>query len=213
MNIVIYVEGGGNSADQRKEIRYAFQALIEPERKRAREQGYGFQILPCGGRQQTFDRFNEYHDRDSVALLLVDSEDPIACGPDAVLDGAVRKQHLIERDKWASLASCDGINIHLMTQTMETWIVADPEGLQKFYGNGFLPTKLPRRQDLEEHAKSDVALDLAAATAKTSKRSYHKINHVRGIFECLDRSKIETKCRRFAFFVARLDQLLKPPHA
>jgi len=43
-----------------------------------------------------------------------------------------------------------------MVQCMETWIVADPEAVKKYYGAGFKAEKVPKRENLEEEPKSQI---------------------------------------------------------
>lgn len=84
-----------------------------------------------------------------------------------------------------------------MVQVMETWIVADTDALEKYYGRGFRPNQLPRRQDLEEVSKESVATALERTTAETTKGTYHKIRHASDLLARLDPKRVKERCRHF----------------
>ena len=85
--------------------------------------------------------------------------------------------------------------IHLMAQTMETWILADSEALAKYYGQNFAPNALPKSDDLERVSKADVEQALKRATQKTQKGAYHKIKHASDLLKRIDPEKARKKCR------------------
>jgi hypothetical protein len=64
-----------------------------------------------------------------------------------------------------------------MAQAMESWLLADPDSLKKYYGNGFGENALRSNPHVEEIPKSDVLSRLKAATKTTKKREYHKTGH------------------------------------
>lgn len=101
--------------------------------------------------------------------------------------------HLVARDGWNFQGVNDNL-IHLMVQTMETWIVADPEALRAYYGQGFRPNALPRHQNLEEVNKSDIKQALDLATQGTQKSKYHKIKHARALLERINPMTVREKC-------------------
>jgi hypothetical protein len=82
-----------------------------------------------------------------------------------------------------------------MAQTMETWIIADPDALSAYYGHTFRKNVLPRAQNLEAVAKDDVAKALAEATRDTQKGSYHKIRHASDLLKQIDPAKVQKRCR------------------
>lgn len=55
--IAIYVEGGGDSAQQKAELRQGLDALLHEQKQAARDKRLGWKTIPGGGRQQTFDAF------------------------------------------------------------------------------------------------------------------------------------------------------------
>ena len=81
-----------------------------------------------------------------------------------------------------------------MVQTMETWIVADPEALGAYYEQGFQRDALPRHQNLEEVGKDDIAEALDRATQGSEKGKYHKIHHARALLQCIDPARVRRRC-------------------
>ena len=82
-----------------------------------------------------------------------------------------------------------------MVQTMETWIIADRAALRDYYGQNFRENVLPRRQNLEEVGKNDVAEGLRSATVGTQKGAYHKIRHARHLLQLIDPMTVRERCR------------------
>ncbi len=73
-----------------------------------------------------------------MIVLLVDAEEPVRGSP---------VDHLKARDGW-DIHEADQDTIHLMTQMMETWIIADPGALCTYYGKGFRENALPKASNL-----------------------------------------------------------------
>lgn len=96
-----------------------------------------------------------------------------------------------------------------MTQTMETWIAADPEALHTFYGQGFNSNALPKRQKLDDEDRHALSSALAVATSKTKKGSYHKIHHASALLSKVRPEKLAVRCTSFRVFTEWLDQLLQ----
>jgi hypothetical protein len=203
--IAIYVEGGGDgkgSSHNKRELRQGFDVLFQRQKHAAQSKRLGWQLMPCGSRNQAFHAF--YHDlqqadKNTLLVLLVDSEDPIGLETKNATDAnaKARVQHLTNRDPW-DLATTDPQQVHLMVQCMEAWIVADPEALADFYGKSFYANKLPSRQNLEEEPKPEVLDKLKKATKKTQKGEYAKIKHAAKLLEQIDPAKIAKRCSRFS---------------
>lgn len=211
--IAIYVEGGGDTAQQRANIRMGFDELFKVQKQAAQEKRLGWNLVPSGSRNKTYDKFIWALDQsgdETLCVLLVDSEDPIVAetkgNPDE--NAQIRTRHLMERDKW-ELNAVDAHPIHLMVQCMETWIVADPETLTAFYGQGFQTKSLPVRKNLEEEPKQAIYAKLAQATRGTGKGEYAKINHARQLLAKIDASKVAARCSHFATFTGWLDEQIK----
>jgi hypothetical protein len=77
-----------------------------------------------------------------------------------------------------------------MVQVMESWFLADPEALTRYYREGFAINALKKNPKVEEIPKDDVLKCLKQATRKTKKRAYHKTGHAPGILELLDSNKV-----------------------
>jgi hypothetical protein len=101
--------------------------------------------------------------------------------------------------------------VHLMVQCMEAWIVADPEALESFYGQGFARGALPARRNLEEQPKGDVSRKLSAATKHTAKGEYKKIGHASKLLQRLDTRKLAVRCPRFTTLTRWLTSVIKGP--
>ncbi len=92
-------------------------------------------LAPCGSRNEAFKSFKRAvrEVKDSTVVLWVDSEDPVI---------GTLGTHVTGREKWDVTEISNEI-LHLMIQTMETWIVSDPEAMSKYYGRGFRPNTIP----------------------------------------------------------------------
>ena len=145
-----------------------------------------WRVVCCGPREQAFRRFkNTLQDGgDSVVVLLVDSEEAVATTPIT---------HLQARDGW-NMGGIDGSSVHLMVQTMEAWIVADPSALRRYYGQRFNAGALPGATDLEGVRKSDLLTSLRQATRQTQKGTYHKIRHAGDLLHRIDSETVKARC-------------------
>jgi hypothetical protein len=143
-------------------------------------------------------------------VQLVDSEDPISALSDNTnADSTACVAHLTQRDKW-DLASVPANQVHLMIQCMETWIVAAPDALARFYGQHFGGNYLPTRLNLEDECKRDIhaKLDKATSDRKITKGQYGKIKHASLLLPLVDPAKIASRCPRFKLFLAWLNQTI-----
>jgi hypothetical protein len=215
--IAIYVEGGGNTAEQKAELRRGFDALFASQKSRAREKRIGLKFVCCGGRQEAYESFvNELKVNPEVlSALLVDSETALvavpmntAGDPDEVADAEIRIAHLRRKtatggrgqgDGWP-LAGVPSERVHLMVQCMEAWIVADPDKLEEFYKQGFKKDSLPVRPNLEDEPKNDIYDKLERATKSTQKGKYGKIIHASKLLPLIRPEKVAEHCPRFAIF-------------
>jgi hypothetical protein len=157
-------------------------------KKAASRKNLRWKLVPCGGRTSARDAFlNSFATApDFCQVLLVDAESPVA-------DSSRPIDHLRTQDQWRF----DGVkneSIHLMIQTMETWIVSDVQALERFYGQGFTAGALPRSQNPEQVAKADVAEALDRATANTKKGKYHKIRHAGPLLGRIDAELVLKRC-------------------
>lgn len=199
--IAIYVEGGGDSADQKRDLRNGLDGLFRAQKQAARTKQLRWRLVPSGGRTQTFDAFvNELRQGDSetLCILLVDSEEGLSAGNPGS-DAQSRKRHLERRDGW-DLSGVAAEQIHLMVRCMEAWIVADSEALASWYGQGFHANRLPQRQNLEEEPKRDLFDKLGRATGDTQKGTYEKIRHACKLLAQISPEKVAARCPCFKAF-------------
>ncbi len=180
----IFVEGGGGK-DSKDELRRAFSEFLEEPREAARGKGVHWRIVMCGSRDATYKAFrNAVRDfRDALVFLLVDAEREVSGTPRA---------HLAARDPW-DLSLADDDQCHLMAQVMESWFLADPDALARFYGPQFGIKQIPPRNNVEEVPKSEVEAVLKSSTAKTSKGEYHKIRHGAPLLESLNAERVRSR--------------------
>ena len=184
--VAIYMEGGGDGRDTRAAIRQGMDALLQPLKEAARARALHWKLVPCGGRDEAFRRFRDAvgNGDDAIVVLLVDAEGPVDRAPHL---------HLQSRDGWET-GFADEDTIHLMVQTMETWIVADPGALNRYYGQNFNGNVLPGAIKLEEVAKADIERALKRATERTQKSRYRKIKHASDLLKRIDVEKVKARC-------------------
>lgn len=209
--IALYVEGGGDTAQQQAELRLGFDGLLESAKSRARAKRLGWRLVCAGGRQAAYEAFvNAVHTNPgAINVLLVDSEDPVAPETgDSAHDAAARVTHLRQRDGW-NLSATRPERVHLMVRCMEAWIVADPDALAAYYGQGFAPNILPARPNLEDEPKPDVYDKLARATRDTKKGEYGKIKHASQLLQRIDPAKVSHRCPRFVSLTRVLEQIIE----
>lgn len=189
--VTICMEGGGNNQVTKAALRRGMDEFLRDLKCMALEKRWKWRLIPCGGRQQAYDMFRNRRDRareGETVILLVDAEAPVTA-PTSV-------EHLRARhgDGW-DLKGVDEDHVHLMVQTMETWIIADPDTLVAYYGPRFRANALPGRQDLEQENKTDVADALDRATERTRKGRYHKIDHAADLLARIDPVRTRMRCR------------------
>jgi hypothetical protein len=189
----IYVEGGGDSKQLRSLCRRGFSDFFG----KAGLFGKMPRVVACGSRENAYDSFCTAVENGESALLLVDSEAPVAA---ANTPGAVSAWtpwvHLGERkgDGWKRPARAVDEDCHLMVQCMETWFLADPKALEQFFGQGFQAGALPHgSKAVESISKASIFQSLARATRSCkSKRPYGKGEHSFKILGMIDPQKVAT---------------------
>ena len=186
--IKIFMEGGGRG--NRRELRLGMVAFLRQFARAARKKSLRFSVVPCGARTETYERFRKdvsSAGSDEICILLVDAEESVGVG-------RLPQAHLWKTDEW-DLREVGEETIHLMTQIMETWIVADPKALAAYYGRDFNVAKLTKRTNLEEEPKEQVLKALKEATRRTRKGAYHKIKHGGAVLRQLDPARVQGRCR------------------
>lgn len=140
MSIKIYVEGGGDTKVLQAVGRMAMSSFLSnliPDRT--------FSVTMCGGRKQTYDDFCtalKRKNQDDI-LMLVDAEAPVRTNgrPWA---------HLKNRkgDGWDKPENAADDHAYMMVQTMEAWLICDPEAWKK-WRQKVDASLLPNHQDIE----------------------------------------------------------------
>ncbi|MCW5222909.1 DUF4276 family protein [Verminephrobacter aporrectodeae subsp. tuberculatae] len=171
--VKLFVEGGGGGLE--KECREGFRKFIKKAKIEKRPR-----IVASGSRSKAFDDYRIAIDNGEEALLLIDSEAPVANQHDADADQWKPWAHLRnhQNDAWEQPAGASDTDCHLMVQCMENWFLADSTTLRKFFGQGFKENKLPAHRPIEQVAKNEVHSALANATRDCkTKGSYRKGAH------------------------------------
>lgn len=196
--VAIYVEGGGDSADGKARLRRGLNRFLSPLRQR-RSRKMRWSVILGGSRAETIKDFLDgvSNEPEFFNVLLVDS--------DASVEGTPL-EHLRSQSALPESASADPDSLHLMVQTMETWLVADPDGLADVYGKAFKANALPSASDLERVDKNEVEKALRRATEDTRRGRYHKLNHIEDLLSALDSSKVRKSCKHCERLFAVLER-------
>ena len=182
---VVYLEGGGETAAQKGTYRVGFAKMI------AKCGAIDIRVIPCGSRREAHRQFCNA-DPEPRALLLVDSEDPVAFNQSAM-------SHLAARDGWDWPSHVTPGQIHVMATTIETWLSCDPEGLSTYFGTGFDGRKLVQRVDIESAAKTDVLHSLLNAATGGRDGGYSKrVDRAARVVSAVSPHAIRKRAHRFA---------------
>ena len=183
----VYAESGGDHNESLgNEFREAFSKFLGRMESGVTQRP---KLHPCGSRKEAYDNFKTALAQGRNALLLVDSEAPIA--PDHEMVGAYRPwAHLRDRDNWDRPANASDGDCHLMVQCMENWFVADWDATGTFFGQGFDTRRKPGGA-VERIAKDDAisSLELASKNCKT-KAQYGKGVHSFKLLALIDPKKV-----------------------
>ena len=149
----LYVEGGGDAAILKTACREGFSKFLE----RAGLAAHMPRIVACGSRQNAFDSFSTALRCGERALLLVDSEAPVAfanqLGDASKAEDRAQWlpwQHLRQPqgDGWLKPENAEDLQCHLMVQCMESWLLVDRTTLKAFSGRGSKKIRCQRRPTL-----------------------------------------------------------------
>ena len=203
MEIKLYVEGGGKGSHKLATIKLqqGFDAFFRDLKNAARAKKISFKIIPSSNTQTTYEDFliSVRNSPQSFNLLLVDSDEAIA-------ENETARDFLQKKYKKWLLKTIKDEQCHLMVQIMESWFLADVDALKSFYGREFKESAIPKRKNVETIAKDTVEKSLAAATAKTQKAEYHKIEHGAKILELINPQKVRESaphCKRLFETIAK----------
>lgn len=188
--VTVYVEGGGSGAHSsslQAELRRGFADFFSKTslgiHRRPR-------VVACGGREQAFDRFKTALAQGQNALLLVDSEDPVAqaATPGAEVSAWLPWAHLRQQAGWSKPERAHDRDAHLMVQCMESWLLCDPTALKVFFGKGFKDVEL--KPASEKLTKRELFDCLENATKNTQKGRYNKGSHSFTLLALIDPAKV-----------------------
>lgn len=124
------MEGGGQSRDSKAALRVGMGEFLAEIKEVFRARSRPRKLVCCGSRENACRAFRHACTRRDrgIVVLLVDAEGPVTTTSPA--------SHLRARDDW-DLEGADVDKIHMMVQTMEAWIVADSDALNRYYGQNF----------------------------------------------------------------------------
>jgi hypothetical protein len=182
----LYIEGGGNK-DSKARLRESFSRFLSEPRLAAYKRSIQLRIVMCGSREEAYRMFEDRLLRHPSALvfLVVDAERPVS--------SSSAREHLRTGEERWDLSIATDKQCHLMAQVMESWFLADPTALERFYGKGFAAGQLSKRKNVEEVPKDEVMTALDGSTRKTQKGRYHKIQHGPLILESLAPEKVRAR--------------------
>lgn len=192
--VKVYIEGGGDCNSLKSELRRAFQHFFESAGVQKKPR-----VVASGSRHSAFKDFccaMKTMNTNDVAILLVDSEVPVN-SPTAL-------DHLRQYDKWQFPPNTTNDQIHLMTQCMETWLIADQDALTNYFGPHFAAKALPQYK-LEVTDKQTIYRSLDVALKNTPAESYNKGQHEFKVMFKINAKKVMKSCPSSA----RLVQTLK----
>ena len=157
--------------------------------------GQMLEVAVGGGQQEAFALFNSQLDsymkdnaNEPKALLLVDSEEPVADGHTAWDHLQTRHQHRFQRP-----TAADDNSAFMMVQAMETWFIADPGALQRFFDSSLDTSVFQNSPPLETILKED-ALDMLRQATLRCRRHYSKGRRSYGILAEIDPEQVAAAC-------------------
>jgi hypothetical protein len=179
VSVHLYVEGGARG-DLASRCRRAFHTLLE----RAGFAGRLPRIVACGSRYRAYESFCAKIKGGEAALLLVDSEGPVAT--------ASPWQHVAaqEGDRWVRPPSATDDDLHLMVQCMEAWLLADRQALAAVFGPAHRAQALPGNHVVEQVSKDDMTRSLSSATRECASGPYDKGQHSFKVLERVDPARL-----------------------
>lgn len=132
----------------------------------------------------------------ALNLLLLDSEGPVG--------GEEAKRRL------ARIPAKAHDRVFWMVQLMESWFLADPEALGRFYGPEFGRGLFRQWSDVESILKPSVEKILHDATRRTKKGEYHKTAHAPHLLAMISPDLVGQKSVHCRQFFEQVRALLQP---
>ncbi|HOZ62659.1 MAG TPA: DUF4276 family protein [Smithellaceae bacterium] len=186
VSIKIYIEGGGEGKDLDSRFREAWSKFF----KAAGLSGQMPRPVRGKGRLNTHDLFvTAFNARkaDELPLLLLDSEE-------ALQDGHTVWQHLKARDNMEKPLQATEEHVYLMVQVMETWLLADPDALRRYFGSKCKIEKIPAWMNLEVIDKQRIFDTLQQITADCGVKVYAKGKVSFELLGTISPEKVKEKC-------------------
>jgi len=201
--VKIYVEGGGEQNRLKRECRRAFAMFFA----RIGFRGRMPRVVASGSRNEAYNDFcsslRNAQRTETLAFLLVDSE--------AAVSSSFHNRpwsHLSQRDGWTKPNGATEEQTHLMIQCMESWFLADPDALIRYFGRGFNTNSLPSNPNIEIISKTDVLRSLENASRHSRKGLYDKGDHSFEILETIDGTKVVAASPSACRLAQELDKVL-----
>ena len=204
MRCRLYIEGGGRAdPDPRQMSRTAmvddnaeaFRRGWQSFFNKAGADGQMLEIIVGGGQQEAFALFNSQLSRyvgqeetEPKPLLLVDSEEPVAGGHTVWDHLQTRHQHRFLRP-----TAADDHSAFIMVQAMETWFIADPRALRRFFDSSLDTSDFQNLPPLETILKGDALETLQKATLRC-RRHYSKGRRSYGLLAEIDPETVAVAC-------------------
>ena len=206
VGVRIYVEGGGDSKEEKIRCRQGFRKLLEKSGFAGQMPG----ITACGGRESVYQAFctaiSARGRQDLYPILLVDSEDPVQNADDDP-DSPAAWTHLESRDGWARPNRVNPDQAQLMVTCMETWIMADRDALKSVFGAALQQNALLSLDSLEGRNRHEVQDALEHATRNCGwDRAYRKGRRSFQVLERLSPAVLASHLTHFRRLKRTLEQ-------
>lgn len=197
-HVRIYVEGGAEGKVADSDFRRGWKKFLHELHELARDHGFhALEVVRGKGRGNTFNRFKTHHREhpNDLCALLVDAE--CAVPDDVRVWDVVRNR---EGDHWQRPSWATESHLYLMVLSVETWLVSDPDALDKFFKRGFDRSLLPTT-NLETRSKSQVEQVLKKATEASAKGPYRH-GQAHEIIELVNPERVKTIRHGYRLFHA-----------
>ena len=205
----IYIEGGGDrKSSHSKDRKICFRTGWRRFFAAAGLGGRMPRVVRGGGRDETIDKFHtalKNPEKDILPLLLVDSEGGVQAGHSAWEHLETQKSETRSKP-WRRPPGAVDDQAFLMVQVMETWFLADRDGLKSFFDQAFVENAIRPWPDLESVRKDDVLDTLRRATAKC-RVPYSKGNTSFDLLGHICPSQVEEACPHAKEILDRLRAL------
>lgn len=190
--IRLYIEGGGNTASEKNDLKIGFRKFFDTLIQSARQQKLKWEIIMCGSNLKTIEAVRLAANSHPTALniLLIDSDGEVS--KDQTNKAYLRNKFEQEGDKKTSQAILD-LNeeqCYLMVQEMEAWFLADRQVVEHYFRGNFYGNKVPANSKVEDIDKANLVPSLENATRRDPKKQYNKIRDAKYLLEQIDPAKV-----------------------